>query len=139
MILRLNIKLFSHLKATMLPYCFTASSGIFMVAINLDLLVQELIVLNFKRIKYFSKRFHVCRLRIVEDWKRQTSCYEGNFIAAPHQVTLREKNFFPDHFLSCFRVFFFRFRFLVYLDDYCTSTGFDSFEPFKKYEPGHPT
>ena len=29
------MKLFNHLKATMLPYCFTASSGIFMVAVEL--------------------------------------------------------------------------------------------------------
>ena len=66
---------------------------------------EHLVVLNFMRIKYFSKLFHVCRLRTVEDWKRQTSCYEGNFIAAPHQVILREKIFF--HYpLSVFSSFF---------------------------------
>ena len=47
------------------------------------------------------------------------------------------KYFFPVHFLYFFR--FFRFGFLVYLENYRKSEGFDSFEPFKKYEPGHPT
>ena len=35
MILRINIKLFNHLKATILPYCFSGSTGMFMVAVKL--------------------------------------------------------------------------------------------------------
>ena len=34
MILTVNIKVFSHLKATMLPYCVTASLEMFMVAVK---------------------------------------------------------------------------------------------------------
>ena len=70
---------------------------------------EHLVVLNFKRIKYFSKPFHACRLWRVEDWKRQTSCYERNLIAAPHQVTLREKFFF--HCPLCVYFSFFSFLF----------------------------
>ena len=71
---------------------------------------ELLVVLNFKRIKYFSKPFHACRLRTLEDWKRQTSCYEGNLIAAHHQVTLRQKFFF-----HCpLSVFFSFFSFLFF-------------------------
>ena len=39
------------------------------------------------------------------------------------------KRFFTDHFLS-----FFRFCFLVYLDNYRKSAGLDSFEPFNKHQ-----
>ena len=71
---------------------------------------EHLVVLNFKHFKYFSKPFHACYLRTVEDWKRQASCYEGNFIAAPHQVTLRKKFFF-----HCPLSVFFFFRFFWFL------------------------
>ena len=95
---------------------------------------KHLLVLNFKRIKYFSKAFHVCRLQTVEEWKRQTACYNRKLYFCPHQVTLREKTFFSVHFLSFFFVFWStqmttaNLQGLTYL-----------FEPFKKYEPGHPT
>ena len=34
-VLWMNIKIINHLKATKLPHCFTASSGMFMVTVNL--------------------------------------------------------------------------------------------------------
>ena len=119
MIPRVNIKLSDHFKATMLPYCFTTSSMMFMVAVKLMdtssfwILFQDpfwIIVLNFKHIKYFSKPFHVCCLQTVEDWKRQILCYEGNFIAPPHQVTFQRK-FFS---LSTFCYFFIFFVFIFW-------------------------
>ena len=72
---------------------------------------EHLVVLNFKCIKYFSKPFtNGRRLWTVKDWERRTLCYEGNFIAAPHQVTLREKILFQ----WPLSVFFSFFSFLVF-------------------------
>ena len=130
MVLRAK-KLFNHLKATMLQYCFTTSSGMFMVAVkstgtsSCDPLVQEvffhknhwfkvlsmlmkirpghLIVLNSKHIKYFSK--HIKYFSNLY-WKRQNLCYGENFIAAPHQVTLREEIFFLFQLSAFFCLFF---------------------------------
>ena len=93
MILRINIKLFNHLKATILPYCFSRSTGMFMVAVKLmdtssywiflcrnslhkshwfkvlstlmKIQPEHLIALNLKHIKYFSKPFHSCHLLSV--------------------------------------------------------------------------
>ena len=72
---------------------------------------EHLVVLKFKRIKYFSKPFtNSRRLWTVEDWERRTLCYEENLIAAPHQVTLREKILFQWP-LSLFFSFFFVYGF----------------------------
>ena len=72
---------------------------------------EHLVVLNFKCIKYFSKPFtNGRRLWTVKDWEKRTLCYEGNFIAAPHQVTLREKILFQwplSVFFSFFPFLFF--------------------------------
>ena len=108
------------------------------LSVLMEIRPEHLDVFNFRHIKYFSKPFHVCHLWAVEDWKRQTSCYARNVIAAPHQVTLREKlTLLTVHFLSFFR--FFRFCFLVFLGNYSKSARFQLFEPFQKYEPGHTT
>ena len=151
----------------MLPYCFTASSVMFMVAVKSTDISSSWILScrNSSSTKTTESRF------FLYSWKydRSTSLFSisstlNTFLNPPcllfansrrleeAGLVLRRKLYCcssPSHFTQeiffslstfCFFFFFvfFGFYFLVYLDDYRKSARFGSFEPFKKYEPGHP-
>ena len=121
------------------PYCFTLPSShefcgqIFEnIFFSLDLLVQKL---------FFDKNHWFQLLSTKNDWLvslflisitlhslsvnhsimssvgEEALAFDENFIATPHQVTLREKILFLG-VLSVFLFFFFRFCFLSYWDHY---------------------
>ena len=58
---------------------------------------------------------------------KEALAFDENFIATPHQATLRGKSLC----LGLLSVFFcfFRFRFLDYWDHYCKFAGFGSLKP----------
>ena len=136
MILRINIKLFNHLKATILPYCFSGSTGMFMVAVKLMDTSSYWIFLcrKFFYTKATDSRSFLC------SWKYNQSISLFSISSALN--TFLNPSISVICCLSGFCLFFsvfFHFRFLINRDNYCKSARFDSFDPLKKYEPSHPT